>query len=96
MRKNMAERDRPQMTIWCMRFACFISKATDTHSEHVIIIAFSRQQWLHERAVLLRNTCFTCLLHFMCTLIVYVVLNRGALLLLFGRGNNGEYSEGTH
>jgi hypothetical protein len=30
----------------CMPFACWIPKATDTHSEHVIRIAFRRQQWL--------------------------------------------------
>ena len=29
-----------------MRFACWINKAADTHSEYVIIIAFPLQQWL--------------------------------------------------
>jgi hypothetical protein len=33
-----------------MRFACWITKATDTHSEYVILIAFEMQQWLRERA----------------------------------------------
>ena len=33
-----------------MRFACWISKATNTHSECAILIAFPRQQWLRERA----------------------------------------------
>jgi hypothetical protein len=33
-----------------MRFACWITKATDTHSEYVIILAFARQKWLRERA----------------------------------------------
>ena len=28
----MVEPDRPQMVVWCMHFACWISKATDTHS----------------------------------------------------------------
>jgi hypothetical protein len=37
-----------------MRFACRITKATDTHSEYVIFIAFTRQQWLRERASMLR------------------------------------------
>jgi hypothetical protein len=37
-----------------MRFACWITKATDTHSEYVIRIAFQRQQWLRERASMLR------------------------------------------
>jgi hypothetical protein len=37
-----------------MRFACWITRATDTHSQYVILIAFPRQQWLHERASILR------------------------------------------
>ena len=32
--------DRPQMTIWRMRIACWIRKATKTHSGYVILIAF--------------------------------------------------------
>jgi len=36
-----------------MRFACLITKATDTHSEYVIILW---QRWLRERASLLRYT----------------------------------------
>ena len=44
------------MTIWLMRFACWIPKAIYTHSEYVILIAFPRQQWLPERAPLLRYT----------------------------------------
>jgi hypothetical protein len=39
-----------------MRFASYITKATDTHSEYVILSASRRQQWLHERASLLRYT----------------------------------------
>jgi hypothetical protein len=31
-------------------------QATDTHSEYVILIAVPRQQWLHERASMLRYT----------------------------------------
>jgi hypothetical protein len=38
-------------------------KATYTHSEYVILIAFPLQQWLHERAQLLRNTYIACLVH---------------------------------
>jgi hypothetical protein len=34
----MVQPDRPQMTIWRMRFACWITKATDTHSEYVILL----------------------------------------------------------
>ena len=39
-----------------MRIACWINKATNTHSEYVIFIAFPLQQWLQERASLLRYT----------------------------------------
>jgi len=40
MRKNIGEPDRPQMTIRCLRFACWITKITDSHSEYVILIGF--------------------------------------------------------
>ena len=39
-----------------MRLACWITKDNDTHSEHVIILAFSRQKWLRERTSSLRYT----------------------------------------
>ena len=54
MWKYIVQADRPRMTIWRMRIACWIPRATDTHPEYVILIAFPRQQWLHERALLLR------------------------------------------
>ena len=41
-----------------MRIACRVTKATDKHSECVIIIALPRQQWLHERV------CVTLYLRF--------------------------------
>jgi hypothetical protein len=44
-----------------MRFACWITKATDTHSEYVIFIGFELQQWLHERLSMLRYTYIDCL-----------------------------------
>jgi hypothetical protein len=31
-----------------MRPACWMTKATDTHSEYEILIAFPRQQWLRD------------------------------------------------
>jgi hypothetical protein len=49
------------MTMWRMRIACWITKATNTHSEYVIVIAFPLQQWLHERASMLRYTYIACL-----------------------------------
>jgi hypothetical protein len=44
-----------------MRFACWITKATDTHSEYVILIAFTQQQWLRERASMSHYTYIACL-----------------------------------
>jgi len=41
MWKNVVERDGRQMKIWCMRFVCWIPKATGTHAEYVIFIVFS-------------------------------------------------------
>ena len=40
MWKNIVERGRPQMTTWCMHIVCWLTKATDTHSDYVILIAF--------------------------------------------------------
>jgi hypothetical protein len=39
-----------------MRFECWITKATDTHSDYVIFITFPPQQWLCEHASILRYT----------------------------------------
>jgi hypothetical protein len=36
----IVEADRQQKTIWRMHIACYITKATDTHSEYVILIVF--------------------------------------------------------
>jgi len=38
------------------RFACWVTKATNTHSKHVTVIGFSRRKWLGERASILRYT----------------------------------------
>jgi len=42
-----------------MRFACWITKATNTHLEYVIRLAFPRQQWLRKRVSMLHvpRTC---------------------------------------
>jgi hypothetical protein len=49
-----------------MRNACWITKATDTHLEYVIVlIAFPRQHWLRERLSMLRLYVH-CLLFFCC------------------------------
>jgi len=48
--KNSVQPDRPQITTWFMRSACWITKAINTHSEYVIPVSFPLQQWLHESA----------------------------------------------
>ena len=37
--------------------ACWITKATDTHSEYVTLVAFPRQHWLYELPSMLRYAC---------------------------------------
>ena len=56
MWKNMVElrQTTDEYTIWRMRFAFWIIKATDIHSQYVILLSFVRQQWLRERASMLR------------------------------------------
>jgi hypothetical protein len=56
----MVEPDRPQMTVWRMRFSCWMNKARNTHSEYVTLIAFPRQQWLYERTSMLRHKYIAC------------------------------------
>ena len=45
-----------------MSLSCWITKATDRHSEHVILTAFPLQQWLRERSSMLRYTCIPYLI----------------------------------
>jgi hypothetical protein len=59
MWKNIVQQDRTHMTIWRMRIACWIPKATNTHSEYAIRIAFPLQQWFYES---LLRICVYCLL----------------------------------
>jgi hypothetical protein len=60
MWKNIVKPGRPQMTIWRLRIACWITKATNARSECVIFIAFALQQWLQKRASVLRHMCVAC------------------------------------
>jgi len=43
MWKNTVEPGWPQMTMRRMRIACWITKATNTHSEYVTLIVFPLQ-----------------------------------------------------
>ena len=40
VKKNIVQPDRPQVKIWRMRIECWIPKATNTHSDYVILIDF--------------------------------------------------------
>ena len=51
------------MAMWRMRVACWIPKATNTHSQYVILIALPLQQWLHQRASVLRCTFIACIVY---------------------------------
>jgi len=41
MWKNLVQPDRPQMTMRHMRTACWIPKATNTHTQYVLLYCFS-------------------------------------------------------
>jgi len=59
----MVQPDRPHDNIIPrMNCAYWVSKATATHSECVILIAFPLQQWLPGRITVLRYTFIACLL----------------------------------
>ena len=50
-----------RMVKWSVRIACWIPKATNTHSQYLTLTAFPLQQWLHEGAWVLRYTYIGCL-----------------------------------
>jgi len=58
---NIVQPSKPQMTVRRMRIACWIPKATNTHSDYVILIAFPVQQCLQERASMLHFAYIVCL-----------------------------------
>jgi hypothetical protein len=65
MWKNTVEPDSPRMTIWRMRAACLIAKATDKHSEYVIHIALPLQNGCTNAPqcyVATYNACLVCIL----------------------------------
>jgi hypothetical protein len=65
------------MTIWHMHISRWIPKATNTHThtQYVIFPAFPLQQWLQERAVILRYTYIACVF------VISVSLSRSILEL---------------
>ena len=76
MWKSTVETDRPEMTVWRIRIAYWIPKATNTHSKYVIRIAFPLQKYLHKSASMLRHTYMACsclLLHLSMLLFVHIL-----------------------
>jgi hypothetical protein len=47
-----------------MCITCWIPKATDTHSEYLILIAFALLQWLYESAKTICYTQIVCIVFF--------------------------------
>jgi len=62
-RKNSMQPERTESanTIWRTCFSSWITRATNAHSEFVIVTAFPLQQCLQERASILRYTCTDCI-----------------------------------
>jgi len=62
MSKNTVQLGRPQVTLWRMRTAWWISNAKVTHSEYVIIMDFPLQQWVNESASMVGSDvhCLSC------------------------------------
>jgi len=90
MWENIVEQGRPLMTIWCMRIAFWTTKATKTHSQYVIIIAFPLHHRLHERASMLR---FTYIGSLVISVSVYLLLMSSAFTgdqVLLGCQKRGE------
>jgi hypothetical protein len=62
MWKNILEPGRTQIRICYMCIACWIPKATNTHSDYIILIAYPIQTLLREGASILHYTYTACLL----------------------------------
>jgi len=63
--KNMvtARQFTDDNVVWHMRFACWITKITDTPSEYVILIAFPQQQSLCEHVSVLHYSYIVSLVY---------------------------------
>jgi hypothetical protein len=73
------------MTIWRMRIACWIAKATNTHPQYVILTDFPPQQWSYELASVLLYTYLACFVN----ILTQPISNIGPYL----RGRSGGASE---
>jgi hypothetical protein len=70
------------MTIRGTRIACWIPKATKTHSEYAILTALPLQLWLHERASVLSYSTLPllyCVKEMIITIVVWVGVRESSL-----------------
>ena len=71
MWENTLDPERTQTTIWPMRFACWIPKATDAHTKYVTITAFST-------AGIITRKPLSVMLHVQCqSVFIYWPLKQG-------------------
>ena len=63
-------RNTPYYNVITMRFECWMTKATETHSEYVIVIVFPRQKWLRERSSMLQYSTLPVLLNYLIRLLI--------------------------
>jgi hypothetical protein len=61
---SRARQDTGDNMIWCMHIACWLTEATGTYSECVILIALSWQHWLHEWGSMLCYMYIVCHIHY--------------------------------
>jgi len=81
MCQNILEPGMLQIKIWRMRTACLIPKATNTASWYVIVFAFLLQQWLCERASILRYSYIACHFYF-CVILSHICFYPSSISLV--------------
>ena len=68
--------------IWRMCIAFWVPKATNTHSEYVILIAFPLQQKLHECALVLHCVYIACHVKSLCSFTPLLAQNLCSIVIL--------------
>ena len=57
-----------------MRYACWITKATDTHSEYVMFVAFPLQEIMHKGASLLLYMYIVCFVYYAVQYLLFIMV----------------------
>jgi hypothetical protein len=73
MWKTLLEPERPQMTECQMHSAWWITKATNTHREYIILITFPLQQWRHESQCTLSIHCLSVYCWLCCGIVLLIL-----------------------